>query len=94
MQQHSYIPLCIFLFVVMGAFIFCAYKLSQQTDKLYAGLDELWERARQAKTRGELQRIHDELGVYYKEHCWHRHHAAYAFKVKAYIEGKSAGLAS
>jgi hypothetical protein len=82
----------IILIIVMVLFVLCAIKMSNDTGKLYAGLDEIWDRAKRATTREELKAIYDELRDYSKKHCWHRYHGDYARKIQAYIEGRLAGV--
>lgn len=88
--QHSIGYALIVLLPSLG--IFSAWRLYVNSCRVYAGLDDIWDRARKAQTRGELQRLHDELGVFYHKYCHVRQYGDYARRVKSYIEGKSAGL--
>jgi hypothetical protein len=88
----NYVDYCIWLGAVSAIILFACYswKVMQQSDSIYKGLDAIWDRAKKTNDRNMLRFYMRELELFHKKNCWHRHHGNYARQVKAYIEGKLA----
>jgi len=79
-------------FILAGIATFSGWQIYRHSDFVYKRLDDIWDRARKAHTRGELQQLHDELSEFYHQHCHLRQYGDYARQVKNFIEGKSSVL--
>jgi hypothetical protein len=78
------------ILLVIVAVVWCFIDLSKDASKIYKGLDALEAKAKGISGRAELLVLRNELTAFYKANCWHRHHAARAREVQAFIDGKLA----
>jgi hypothetical protein len=84
---------CSILIVIVPGLIglFCLWRVGVNSGKVYAGLDDIWARAKKATNQQELKALKIELCKYHADYCHVRPYGDYARRVLAYIDGRLAG---
>lgn len=83
---HVIFTSVIFL-IVIGGSIWSVVGMIKSSNEIYKKLDVLKEKAKEAKTKYELQSLWEELKVVSKE-CWHRSFSPKVVEIKTIIETK------
>jgi len=77
------------VFIIGGV---CIYWIMKTSDAIYADLDAIYVRAKDARSKEELLEVRKELIDKYGKAYMHAYHCMRAERVMAFINGKLAGL--